>query len=264
MPTPAEPLDEFVKNYVKNNLGEFHKKRIDSLSEIQLKKILRRKNPYLFRAKSYSKGQDIVDGILTAHLSSSEEGIFGNWLERLAIAVNGRVYGGKKSASDGVDLEFEREGKRYFVAIKSGPNWNNSSSLAKLTDHFNSAKKKLKTSGGSGNGEFVIGCCYGQSNPQSEFKAAGYYIIRGQRFWELISGNKDLYTDLNGYIGEFSGLYNQEFQEKYAQVVNKLTEEFLAEYSDNKGDIDWVKLVVLTSGPPIVKKKWRQKSNGDN
>lgn len=45
-----------------------------------------------------------------------------------------------KSAAEGVDLEFNKDGKKYLVSIKSGPNWGNSSQIKKMIDNFNKAK----------------------------------------------------------------------------------------------------------------------------
>ena len=41
-----KPTD--VKEYVSKNIGFFHTARLESLSKLKLKKILLRKNPYLF------------------------------------------------------------------------------------------------------------------------------------------------------------------------------------------------------------------------
>ena len=86
----------------------------------------------------------MVKILLDAHLSSQEEGIFGNFLEGLAIYINGKVYGGKKSSAEGIDLEFEKESKRYIVTIKSGPNWGNSRQIAGMKDDFIKAKRIIK------------------------------------------------------------------------------------------------------------------------
>jgi len=112
-----------VTQYVETHIGEFNKKRLDKLNEIELKKVLLGKNPYLFKAKNISTANEIIESILNAFLSSSEEGIFGNWLERLAIYINDSVYMGRKAGIDGIDLDFDKDGQRYLVAIKSGPNW---------------------------------------------------------------------------------------------------------------------------------------------
>ena len=83
-----------VSNYVEENIGTFHQKRIQSLDSLKLSKVLSRKNPYLFKAKYVLTADQIIRGIVDAHISSSEEGIFGDWLEGLAIFINGKVYGG--------------------------------------------------------------------------------------------------------------------------------------------------------------------------
>jgi len=83
---------------------------------------IKRKNPYLFKAKNLSVS-DLIQSILDAYLSSQEEAIFGTFLEKLAIFVSSIFIDGKKSSAQGVDLEFLRKGKHYIVSIKSGPNW---------------------------------------------------------------------------------------------------------------------------------------------
>ena len=130
-----------VSQYVEQNIGTFHEKRIQSLDTLKLSQVLKRKNPYLFKAKYVLTADEIIRGIIDAHISSSEEGIFGDWLEGLAIFINGQVYGGKKSGINGVDLEFDNNGIRYIVNIKSGPNWGNSSQVEKMGDDFKTAKK---------------------------------------------------------------------------------------------------------------------------
>ncbi len=70
-----------VTQYVEDNIGTFHQKRISSLNTLSLSKVLKRKNPYLFKAKYVLTAQEIVKGLVDAHISSNEETIFGDWLE---------------------------------------------------------------------------------------------------------------------------------------------------------------------------------------
>lgn len=74
-----------VSKYVEKNIGTFHEKRIQSLDGLKLMQVLKRKNPYLFKAKYVLTADEIVRGIVDAHISSNEETIFGDWLEGLAI-----------------------------------------------------------------------------------------------------------------------------------------------------------------------------------
>jgi hypothetical protein len=156
-------LQEIVK-YVEENIPQFHQSRINGLKNLKLQTILRRKNPYLFKAKNVITASDLVRGLLDAHLSSSEEGLFGGFLEGLAVFICGRTFGGRKSSSEGVYLEFERDHVRYIVSIKSGPNWGNSSQIRRMVDNFNRAKRILKTNTSSINVVAVNGCCYGRDD----------------------------------------------------------------------------------------------------
>jgi len=182
--------------------------------------------------------------LLDAHLSSQEEAIFGDFLEGLAIFVCHKVYGGDKSAAEGVDLEFTKDGVRYIVSIKSGPNWGNSRQVAKMRDDFRKAKRVLATSGGRGPIEAVNGCCYGRNSRPNK---GDYMKLCGQKFWELISGSNDLYTDIVEPLGHQAKLRNDEFLQAYAVIVNKFTQEFISKFCDD-GAINWKRLVQYNSG----------------
>lgn len=250
-------IDDVIR-YVENNIGDFHQKRLAKVNSIKLKGVLRTKNPYLFKAKNVTSASEIIDGILSAFISSSEEGIFGNWLERLAIFINNSVYTGRKAVVDGIDLDFHKDGNRYLVAIKSGPKWGNHASIKKLRENFSTARKRLSTSGGLNNAIFINGCCYGKSNSATEYKSNGdYHIMCGQRFWELISGDPDLYLKLIEPLGHEAFDRNEEFMESYNNLKNRLVREFLIDFTKEDGSIDWDKLVKFNSftEPKVVKLK---------
>ncbi|MDE0283539.1 MAG: PmeII family type II restriction endonuclease [Gammaproteobacteria bacterium] len=235
---------EDVLNYVEENIGTFHQKRIQSLDELKLSKVLRRKNPYLFKAKYALTAEKIVTGLTDAHISSSEETIFGDWLEGLAIFINSKVYGGYKSGITGIDLEFETNNTRYIVAIKSGPNWHNNPQKEKMVADFKTAKRTLRTSNSNLNIVAVNGCCYGRDSRPDK---GDYFKYCGQRFWEFISGDSDLYTEIVEPLGHKAKEKNDVFIEAYSQVINKFTKEFADIYCKEDGKIDWDKLVRFNS-----------------
>jgi hypothetical protein len=233
-----------VTQYVEENIGTFHIKRIKSLDNLKLTQILKRKNPYLFKAKYTLTSETIIKGLVSAHISSNEEGIFGNWLEGLAIFINEKVYKGRKSGIKGVDLEFDNKEIRYIVNIKSGPNWGNSSQISKMIDDFKTAKKTLRTSNSNLTIIAVNGCCYGIDNTPDK---GDYFKYCGQRFWEFISGDSDLYTDIIEPLGHKAKEKNDDFYKSYAQMINKFTKEFSKDFCKDSGEIDWIKLVKFNS-----------------
>ncbi len=237
-----------VKQYVENNIGDFHQKRIHRLDKLKLKTVLKKKNPYLFKAKNIQTAGEIVQGITDAFISSNEETIFGDWLEGLAIFINKKVYGGWKSGIPNIDLEFDKNNIRYIVNIKSGPNWGNSSQIAKMKSDFTTAKKTLRTS----NSKLIItavnGCCYGKDNNPDKGE---YFKYCGQEFWHFISGNNDLYTEIIEPLGYKSKEKNDEFMNSYSKMINKFTKEFITDFCKENGEIDWKKLVEFNSGKKL-------------
>ena len=227
--TPLSLSD--VTKYVEDNIGTFHQKRIASLDGLSLSKVLKRKNPYLFKAKCVLTAEEIVKGLVDAHISSNEETIFGDWLEGLAIFINENVYGGRKSGINGIDLEFDKEGKRFIVSIKSGPNWGNASQIAKMKSDFKTAAKTLRTSNSRLQVVAVNGCCYGKNK---SFDKGDYYKYCGQVFWEFISGNPNLYTEIIEPLGHNAGVKNEEFHQSYAIMINKFTMHFGRERSEER------------------------------
>jgi len=237
-----------VSKYVEDNIGTFHQKRIGSLDGLSLSKVLKRKNPYLFKAKCFSTAEEIVKGLVDAHISSNEETIFGDWLEGLAIFINENVYGGRKSGINGIDLEFDNEGKRFIVSIKSGPNWGNASQIAKMKSDFKTAAKTLRTSNSGLQVVAVNGCCYGKNKSSDK---GDYYKYCGRAFWEFISGNPNLYTEIIEPLGHNAGVKNEKFRQSYAIMINKFTMHFGSEYCEKNGEINWKKLVEYNSSATI-------------
>ncbi len=239
-----------VQQYVEENIGTFHQKRIASLSKLKLTTVLKKKNPYLFRAKSLLTSEMIVRALTDAFISSNEETIFGDWLEGLAIFINGKVYQGRKSGISGIDLEFDKEGVRYLVNIKSGPNWGNKSQVDKMLLDFMEAKRTLSTSGAKTHVLFVNGCCYGRDDNFHKFPKKGpdYFKYCGQRFWEFVSGDENLYTELIEPIGHNAQEKNEIYLHEYAKVINRFTTEFSVQFCTEVGAIDWQRLVRFNSG----------------
>lgn len=84
-----------VSRYVNENIDRFHENKLKALEGLNLKAILKKKNPYLFRAKNITVAADLIKDILDAFLYASEEKLFGDFLEDLAIFIAEKTSGGK-------------------------------------------------------------------------------------------------------------------------------------------------------------------------
>jgi len=236
-------LDD-VREYVNNHIVDFHQRRVKSLEELTLDKLLT-KNPYLFRAKNLITPITLIQGLLDAFLSSSEEKLFGDFLEGLAIFVASRTCDGHKSTASGVDLEFTNDGIYYAVSVKSGPNWGNSSQQKKLEEDLRDATMRVKQLNRGANVQPVLGICYGKS--KTKF-LRGYLRIVGQSFWYLISENKKLYIDIIEPIGYKAREHNEAFVVQRGGIELALVDEFAERFCDPKKIIDWAKVVEFNSG----------------
>lgn len=234
-----------IENYVNEHIVDFHQRKLKSLEELKLEKLLT-KNPYLFRAKNLVTPHELVDDLLTAFLSSSEEKLFGDFLEGLALFIAEQTCDGHKSTAQGVDLEFFNNETYYIVSIKSGPNWGNSSQQDKLEQDLKIAVARLKQARRNINIQPVLGICYGKA--KTSF-LRGYMKIVGQNFWYLISENPDLYTDIIEPIGHRAYEHNENFHTERKKIVGRFSHEIHEKFFDpNTGLIDWVKLVKFNSG----------------
>ncbi|MBI5723944.1 MAG: cytosolic protein [Planctomycetes bacterium] len=231
--------------FVNGNIDTFHKNRLNKITGLKLTNILKRKNPYLFRAKNVITATDLVSSILDAYLSSSEEELFGEFLEELAIYVAEITSGGHKSAAEGIDLELTRDGVKYIVSIKSGPHWGNSGQYANLRQTFAAAKRILSQSKRMLPVQPVLGICYGKFRTVDNGK---YIKIGGQNFWEFISSDPNFYIDIIEPLGYEAKKHNENYLREKANTYNRFAKDFLNEFCLPDGQIDWPKLIKFNSG----------------
>ena len=233
-----------LNSFVNEHISIFHQTKLNILKSTSLRSLLQKKNPYLFKAKNISIASDLVKSVLDAFLSSSEEKLFGDFLEELAVFISSRTCGGRKSAATGIDLEFDQEGTRYLVSVKSGPNWGNSSQQRRQELDFQNAVKVLKQSKRKLDVQPVLGICYGKVKTSY---LRGYMKVVGQNFWYLISGNENLYTEIIEPIGYRAKEHNAKFKKEKSKLINLFTKEFIEDFCTD-GAIDWKKLVEFNSG----------------
>lgn len=230
----------FVADNIKAN---FHDRRLAKVEALKLPALLRRKNPYLFKAKAVTSAPEMVKQIVDANLSSSEETVFGDFLESLARFIAAKVYGAIKPATNSIDLDFVRDGTRYLVSIKSGPHWGNAPALRRMLQEFGTARRII---GQKSPVVFVNGCCYGRDS--KPFKSAQNYLkLCGQDFWFLISNEPAMYHEIVEPLGAKAKERNDEFNEAYGRVLTRFTRQFTDNFCLADGAIDWPRVVDLTS-----------------
>jgi hypothetical protein len=233
-----------LRIHIAERLQEFYRRRLNRLSTLRLNGILQRKNPYLFRAIGTQSATEIIEGILAAYLSSSEETLFGDvFFEPIAKAVSGGVV----SPSEGVDIAIETDTAYKAISVKSGPNPFNSSQSRKQDDQFRTLQRRLNKIGKQF--DPILGHAYGRLGPKTTSSKLIYRRLAGQRFWEELTGDPDFYLKLVRYMeDEIVVKHREEYRVAWQNAINKYLGEFIPVFCNPDGSINWEKLVAFNSG----------------
>lgn len=224
-------------------LDAFYSSLIAKINKLHIKTIMKRKNPYLFRAKAMNGAAQIVDAILAAFISSSEETVFGNvFFEPIACAAAQ----GQKALAEGVDIMVERDNTIYAIAVKSGTRVFNADSRKKQEQNFMAAGKLAQQA----KKRFVamIGYSYGKKKASSRGLPKFYSELAGKEFWTELTGDEEFYIKLIRLMDRLPEKYVEEFDAAYQKAANRLVKEFTNEFCYDDGGIDWEKLVRFNSG----------------
>lgn len=240
---------------IKERLDVFYDRRIQTLSKLDLWNTLRRKNPYLFRAIGLETASEIVEELLKAYISSSDEGLFGQiFFEPIAKAVAQGLY----SKDIGIDITIETPENYIAVQVKSGPNWGNADQKRKLQDNFANAHSQFLIQQTRKEFKALLGQCYGRANSEASSKRI-YSVRSGQAFWEEITGDPDFYLKLIRLMKDYPSRHRPDYQTAWNQAVNRFTREFLENFSTSEGILDWEKITQLNSGKIPLKRPKKKK-----
>lgn len=224
-------------------LDNFYTSLIRKVDSLNIKAVIKRKNPYLFRAKAMNGAAQIVDAILSAFVSSSEETVFGNvFFEPIATAA----VQGQKALAEGVDIMVERDNTIYAIAVKSGTRVFNADSRKKQEQNFMAAGKLAQQV----KKRFVpiVGYGYGKKKTTNRGVPKYYIELAGKDFWTEMTGDEEFYIKLIRLMDKLPEKYIEEFDAAYHRASNRLVREFTQEFCFEDGSIDWEKMVEFNSG----------------
>ncbi|MCD8385222.1 MAG: hypothetical protein LUC39_09770 [Clostridiales bacterium] len=226
-------------------LDTFYSTLIEKIDKLDIVKVMKRKNPYLYRAKAMENASEIVESVLSAFVSSSEETIFGNcFFEPIAIAASG----GNKALAEGIDIMIQDDDSNtiYAVAVKSGPAVFNADSKKRQEQNFMAASKLAQQA--KARYEAYIGYCYGKKKESGRGRPKMYQELAGKRFWAELTGDEEFYIKIIGFMGTLPEQYVSSYKESYNRAFNRLVREFSNDFCRDDGSIDWEKLVAFNSG----------------
>ena len=157
-------------------------------------------------------------------------------MEQLAVYVCGAAYGGWKSELRGIDLEFAKDGERYVVSFTPYPDYDEGNEVLELEDNFRGATASIEHASPLTDVLAVNGCVYGWEPPTDN---GDYLKYCGPAFWELISGDAELYKRIVEPLRKASVENSIRKSEMYGRTVNRLSAEFYRLMCNRNGKIDW-------------------------
>ena len=249
--------DVELQQLISDCLRDFHDRRLAGVQAKTLRQLVRRKNPYMIKALGNEMASEYVKALLEAHLSSSDESIFGDaFFEPIARIASG----GKASEARGVDVVIETDSHIAEISVKSGPNPYNSRQFARQSDDFNELRGRL----------YKLGKIYDPVLAHSYGRRVGlptqsrvYRVTSGQAFWEEFTGDSDFYLKLITLMHDEPLKYKERFAVEWAAVQNRFTKEFLEDFCFESGHVNWEFLVRYVSGktqPRLPRRRRRKQS----
>lgn len=234
---------------IRELLDRLYQKRFGALSALRLEDLMK-KNPYLYRSIGLDDAAQLIEQVLIARVSSSDETIFGNdFFEPLALwaaqeassADPNRVV--TVGAGAGQDVSIEDLTQYMAISVKSGTNILNAQSSKGQNQEFIALQKRLQKLGK----QFrpIMGYGYGRSASKA---ASATEKVAGQKFWHTLTDEKDFYLRIGRSIGKYSGQHGEEYARAFAAKKNLLTAQFILNFVDTStGQINWDKIVAFSS-----------------
>lgn len=229
------------------------RKRLAALKKLT-QTVLLNKNPYLYQSHGHSRPEDFLDAVLAARVSSSDETIFGNdFFEPLALwaAEAAQIPGRSVSVSDaaGADITISNASSYYAISVKSGKNIFNAQSSVGQSSEFAANQGRMKKLGKS----FLplIGYAYGRKKHDEH---AAVDKKAGQVFWHLLTEEDNFYLRISDAISPSATLHKAEFESAFESKRSALVKEFIIDFTDASGQIDWCRVVQFNSASEKPKK----------
>ena len=208
----------------------------NTLDTLTFKRLISRKNPYLYRSSGIDTVEDLVDRALRDFLSSSTEGTFGNALDWIAR----RLPGNTPATGGEADLQRIEGDNAEVYTIKSGPAGFNDASWTTTKQKMLRAKNSLELSGYSV--KLYVGFIYGRKRTTTD-RNSGIIRLASKEFWTKITGDDEFYRKLVDACACMAPLYHADVSE----ARERLLQEATLNYSHGN-IVDWDRVLKTVMG----------------
>jgi hypothetical protein len=162
-----------------------------------------------------------------------------------ALQTVAKVIAGQGSGVAGADIEKVRDGRRYFIQIKSGPDTANKDIAQNIATLLNSARARDPEA------ICLLGVCYGRPDQISgiahrEMQTRGVGLLIGREFWEFIGDGPGTMADVLELAGEAAAELDagdETYSERVELKLAELVDEFKRRYGDELKEDAWARFL---------------------
>ncbi len=236
------PINSHQRDEIKRIFTEFLRRRIRAIRRLRLRDL--DINPFVLRLYSQQLGlsdsESIVRWLVQQRLERGTVTALGTALQRVA-----RVFS-EGTGVEGADIMKTKDGRHYYIQVKSGPNTVPKDMARRISELLHSAQRRNAGS------VALFAMCYGSPDRVSSIvrKYVEVEWIIGKEFWEFISDDPNCLDEIYTIATEVS----QEFRDRQGQTISEVLEariqnlqsEFAALYG-RSGEEMWQRLLDMNS-----------------
>lgn len=232
---------------IKKKFSDFLAARARNLEALRLADL--KFNVVALRTTSSLLEFDTPEGLLryrlAQHLERGSVTAMGSVLQGVAREISGSA-----SGVAGADIELLKDGRRYYIQVKSGPDTANKDIAQNIGTLLNSARARDPES------ICVLGVCYARPEQisliaKAELQNRGVSLKVGREFWEFISGDPNCMAeevpDIAGEAADGGGGAGPTFAERIDAKVTALSAEFERLYGVTLDDGTWKRFLDANS-----------------
>ena len=224
-------MDEARRSEIRSIFEEFLRRSMRRISGLRLGDF--DFNPFLLRilagGMEFSGAEEVVRWMVHQRLERGMVTSFGTALEKVALVF------GETTGAEGADMMLTRDGRHYYIQVKSGPNTVPKDLADRTSELLQSVQRRNRGS------VAIFGMCYGNPDRVSGIVKThikvDYYI--GKEFWAFISGEENCVEEIFELAAEVGDSFEDEsgktFHEVVEEKIAELTREFRQSYGDGPG-----------------------------
>ena len=235
-------LDQAKKTQIQRLLENFLRQRARTIRRLKIQDL--HINPFLIRILAnelkLKDARTIVRWLVNQRLERGTVTSFGLVLQEVAKVFS------EGTGVEGADIQKTREGRRYYIQVKSGPNTVPKDMGERISQLLRSARRRNRGS------EALFGMCYGNREQVSGIvrqyveKEGGIDWLAGREFWRFISDDPHCVDEIYQLVADASQNFRDDQGMTLAQIikakVQELEKEFTKMYGE-RGDEMWRKLL---------------------